>query len=263
MITGTILDEIIAHKRVEIAREKERQPPAAVRDAAAHAAAPRDFLTTLRAPGVSLIAEVKRASPSAGDLRPDLDPAGQAGIYESNGAAAISVLTDQRFFHGSLEDLHAIRSTVSLPVLRKDFILDPYQVAQARAHEADAILLIVVALDDASLHDLQAMAFDMGMAVLVEVHNREELDRALALDPRIIGINNRDLRTFDVSLATTASLRPHVPTGRCSLRRAASTPPPMYAGSATSASTRCSWAQPSLPQPTRRRWCGRWWRRES
>ncbi len=173
--------------------------------------APRDFLAALRAPGVSLIAEVKRASPSAGDLRPDLDPAGQAGIYESNGAAAISVLTDQRFFHGSLEDLHAIRSTVSLPVLRKDFILDPYQVAQARAHEADAILLIVAALDDASLRDLQALAFDMGMAVLVEVHNREELDRALALDPQIVGINNRDLRTFDVSLATTASLRPYVP----------------------------------------------------
>ncbi len=176
-------------------------------------ARPRDFLAALRAPGVSLIAEVKRASPSAGDLRPDLDPAGQAGIYESNGAAAISVLTDQRFFHGSLEDLHAIRSTVSLPVLRKDFILDPYQVAQARAHEADAILLIVAALDDASLRDLQALAFDMGMAVLVEVHNREELDRALGLDPQIIGINNRDLRTFDVSLATTANLRPYVPAG--------------------------------------------------
>ncbi len=209
--TATILDEIIAYKLQEIAHDKAVQPLATMRRAAASADQPRDFAAALRAPGIGLIAEVKRASPSKGTLRPDLDPETQAATYTGNGAAAISVLTDERFFRGSLADLRAVRNTVSIPVLRKDFVLDPYQVYQARAYGADAILLIVAALEDRALCDLQTLAHNLGMVALVEVHDRAELDRALAVSPQLIGINNRNLRTFDVSLDTTETLRPHVP----------------------------------------------------
>ncbi|HQE91934.1 MAG TPA: indole-3-glycerol phosphate synthase TrpC [Anaerolineae bacterium] len=208
---GTILDEIIAHKREEVARQKQARPPAAVIAEAASAPPPRDFLAALQTPGVSLIAEVKKASPSKGLLCPDFDPLGLARAYAANGAAAISVLTDARFFQGSLDDLRAVRQAVNVPVLRKDFIIDPTQVYEARAAGADAALLIVAALDDATLHDLYVLIRQLGMAALIEVHNAAELERALSLHPRLVGVNNRDLRTFHVTLDTTAALRPHIP----------------------------------------------------
>jgi indole-3-glycerol phosphate synthase len=211
----TILDEITRWKRGEIARAKAAMPLAAIHAEMATAPPPRDFAATLGAPGISLIAEVKRASPSKGVLRPDLDPVTLARAYEVSGAAAVSVLTDEHYFQGSLDDLRAVRQSVDLPVLRKDFVLDPYQVSQARAAGADAVLLIVAALDDQTLQALLNQVEDMGMAALVEVHNAAELERALDADVapgrRIIGVNNRDLRTFEVDLATTQKLRPLVP----------------------------------------------------
>lgn len=215
MATATILEEIIDWKRGEVERCKAALPPELVQAEAAQAPAPRDFVGALRQRGVSLIAEVKRASPSKGLLRPGLDAASLARAYEANGAAAISVLTDQRYFQGSLDDLRAVRQTVSLPLLRKGFIVDPYQVYQARAAGADAVLLIVAALDDGALQTLHRLAEDLGMAVLVEVHDAAELFQALKIEPvhgrRIVGINNRNLCTFEVSLETTARLRPLVP----------------------------------------------------
>ncbi|MGC9347844.1 MAG: indole-3-glycerol phosphate synthase TrpC [Anaerolineae bacterium] len=208
---STILDTIVAHKRKELARRRRADELAAVRSEAAAAPPPRDFAAALQAPGVSLIAEIKRASPSAGSLRLDLDPVALARIYAEHGAAAISVLTDARFFAGSLDDLRAVRAAVAVPTLRKDFILDPYQVYEARAAGADAVLLIVAALSDARLRELHALVNRLGMAALVEVHNRTELKRALEITPRVIGINNRDLRTFEVSLDTTEALGQLVP----------------------------------------------------
>jgi indole-3-glycerol phosphate synthase len=213
----TILDEIIRWKREEIARARSAVPLAALRARMASLSPPRDLAAALRSsrrPGagpVRLIAEIKRASPSKGFLRPDLDPVALAGAFEANGAAAISVLTDQRFFRGSLEDLRAVRQSVSLPVLRKDFVLDAYQVYEARAAGADAILLIVTALDDNDLQRFHDLACELGMSVLVEVHDGVELQRALAIGPSVVGVNNRDLRTFEVDLETTARLRPLVP----------------------------------------------------
>jgi indole-3-glycerol phosphate synthase len=162
-------------------------------------------------PSVRLIAEIKRASPSRGPLRADLDPVALATVYEANGAAAVSVLTDCRFFRGSLADLRAVRAQTTLPVLRKDFVIDPYQVYEARAAGADAILLIVAALDARQLADLYDLARELGMDALVEVHSEAELGRALSVEPAIVGVNNRDLRTFEVDLETTARLRPLVP----------------------------------------------------
>lgn len=208
MARPTILDEILHWKRGEIERCKATVPLEAVRAESSRAPAPRDFEAALRRPGISLIAEIKRASPSKGSLRPDLDPVALAREYESSGAAAISVLTDERFFQGSLDDLQVVRKKVNLPVLRKDFILDPYQVYQARAAGADAILLIVAALSDDALQTLHRLSADLGMAALVEVHSTAELERALKVGPRIVGVNNRDLRTFKVDLETTARLRP-------------------------------------------------------
>ncbi|MGC9396564.1 MAG: indole-3-glycerol phosphate synthase TrpC [Anaerolineae bacterium] len=213
MQTGTILDKIITHKREEVDRQKQVKPLSAWVAEAESSPAPRNFLAALRAPGVSLIAEVKKASPSKGLLCPDFDPARLARTYDANGAAAISVLTDARFFQGSLDDLRAVRQAVDVPVLRKDFFVDAYQVYEARAAGADAVLLIVAALDDATLHDLYALIRQLGMAALIEVHNAAEVERALALEPRLIGVNNRDLRTFHVTLDTTAALRPRVPDG--------------------------------------------------
>ncbi|MGD8627288.1 MAG: bifunctional indole-3-glycerol-phosphate synthase TrpC/phosphoribosylanthranilate isomerase TrpF [Anaerolineae bacterium] len=217
MAAPTILDEILHWKRAEVERRKEAVPLEAVRAAAAQAPPPRDLAAALRAPGVGLIAEVKRASPSKGALRPDLDAAALAGEYEAAGAAAISVLTDRRFFQGGLNDLRAVGANTGLPVLCKDFFLDPYQVYEARAAGADAILLIVAALDDEGLAALARLAAGLGLATLIEVHDGAELDRALAAVPagegRIVGINNRDLHTFRVSLDTTARLRDRVPAG--------------------------------------------------
>jgi len=213
MARPAILDEIIRWKRGEIERCKEAAALATVQAASAQALAPRDFGAAVRQPGVSLIAEIKRASPSRGLLRPDLDPVALAREYESGGASAISVLTDEHFFQGSLDHLRAVRQSVSLPVLRKDFILDPYQIYEARAAGADAILLIVAALDDDALQSLHRLAAELGLAALVEVHNAAELGRALCVGPSIIGVNNRDLQTFEVTLDTTARLRPLIPVG--------------------------------------------------
>jgi indole-3-glycerol phosphate synthase len=206
--TGTILDEILDWKQAEVAQTKCDRPLAGVRAELALAPPPRDMAAALRAPGISLIAEIKRASPSKGPLRPGLNAQSLASIYAASGASAISVLTDARFFQGSLQDLRTVRQAVDLPVLRKEFVIDPYQVYEARAAGADALLLIVAALGDAELRSLYRLTEELGMAALVEVHNGNELERALALGPRIVGINNRDLRTFEVSLGTTERLRP-------------------------------------------------------
>lgn len=213
----TILDEIVRWKRHEVERNKSIVPLQDVCARAKQSLPPRDLVAALCKPGVSLIAEIKRASPSKGLLRPDLDAVALAGEYADQGAAAISVLTDERYFQGSLDDLRAVRQSVGLPVLRKDFVLDPYQVYEARAAGADALLLIVAALDDDELKVLSRLAHKLGMAALVEVHDGAELARALrvdlASDRRIIGVNNRNLHTFEVDLETTARLRPLIPAG--------------------------------------------------
>lgn len=210
------LDSIVAHKRKELAGWKAAVPQARLEEAAARQAPPLDFAAVLRQPGVSLIAEVKRASPSRGLLRPELDPGQLAMTYVEGGAAAISVLTDERFFQGSLSDLAAVKAALrqagrEVPALRKDFIFDAYQVYQARAYRADAVLLIAAILDAEELAELLALARKLGMEALVEVHCEEELDRVLPLGPSIIGVNNRDLQDFSVDLATTLRLRPHIP----------------------------------------------------
>jgi indole-3-glycerol phosphate synthase len=208
----TILDEIVDWKRQEVAHRQHVIPLADVQADVPRAPTPRDMVAALRSPGVSLIAEVKRASPSKGLLRPDLDPVALAREYEANGASAISVLTDERFFGGRLAHLRAVRREVpSVPVLRKDFVLEAYQVFEARAAGADAVLLIVAALNDDELQSLYRLVRRLDMAALVEVHDEAELVRALAIEPRIVGVNNRDLRTFRVDLETTAQLRALIP----------------------------------------------------
>jgi indole-3-glycerol phosphate synthase len=213
-----ILARIVATKAEEVAAARRDRPFAGVTAAARAAGTPRDFEAALRAriaTGMSaVIAEVKKASPSRGVLRADFDPAAIARSYEIGGAACLSVLTDRQYFQGAPDHLTAARVACVLPVLRKDFIVDEYQVAEARALGADAILLIVAALDDTRLAALEACARDFGMAVLVEVHDHGELDRALQLETGLVGINNRNLRTFDVSLATTLDLAPRVPADR-------------------------------------------------
>jgi indole-3-glycerol phosphate synthase len=204
-----ILDRILVEKRKEVEALRERyrdwRPPAAppVR---------RDFRAALRGEGIALIAEFKRRSPSRGEIRPAADPIGMARSYEAAGAAALSVLTDERFFGGSLADLNVVRGAVELPVLRKDFIIDPCQVAESALPEGpDALLLIAAALEGERLRSLRRMAELCGQAALVEVHTEQEVDRALESGAEIIGINNRDLRTFEVSLDTTFRLRPRIP----------------------------------------------------
>jgi indole-3-glycerol phosphate synthase len=207
-----ILARILATKADEIAAAKRARPQREIEAAAREAPTPRDFEGALRAmiaagrPAV--IAEIKKASPSRGVLRADFDPPAIAASYARGGAACLSVLTDRQYFEGAPEFLTAARAAAPLPVLRKDFIVDDYQIAEARALGADAILLIVAALDDARMRSLESCARDLGMAVLVEVHDASELDRALALATPLIGINNRNLRTFEVSLATTLDLLP-------------------------------------------------------
>ncbi len=205
-----VLETIVRTKREEVTRLRER---AGVVEAALEGAPPvRPFREALAAgPSVALIAECKRRSPGAGPIRPDLDPVDLAAAYRRAGASALSVLTDERHFGGSLEDLRAVRAAVPLPVLRKDFVLDPLQVREARAAGADAILLIVRILDDASLRLLHDEATAHGMDVLVEVHDRAELERAIALGADLIGINNRDLSTFETRLDTTLALAASVP----------------------------------------------------
>lgn len=220
---ANILEEIFAHKREEVARRKVEQPLNAVRSAAESAGPPLDLVNAVRARVVAgspayprLIAEVKKASPSRGLLAPDFDPLRLARLYQENGAAAISVLTDERYFQGSLEYLRQIAALrPRLPLLRKDFVYDPYQVYEARLAGADAVLLIVAMLAPTQLQELHALARELGMAALVEVHSETEMRAALDCNPALVGINNRDLRDFSVHLETTLRLRPLAPPGVC------------------------------------------------
>jgi indole-3-glycerol phosphate synthase len=201
----SILERIFTAKRAELEAERVAVPLEAMRQAARRAPQPRDFLAALRARRPAIIAEIKRASPSKGDILPGLDPAAVARDYAASGAAAISVLTD-RHFKGSLEDLRAVRAAVDLPLLRKDFIFDLYQIHQARAAGADCILLIAAMLNEADLAALYATARDLGLQALVEVHNQEELRAADRAGAEIVGVNNRDLHTFATDIAVTERL---------------------------------------------------------
>jgi indole-3-glycerol phosphate synthase len=211
--TETILDRIVADKREELAAAQARTPFAAKREQAEASALPRGFARALRGPRIALIAEVKKASPSRGVLRADFDPVWLAQRYAEGGAAAISVLTDEKHFQGSLEHLAAVRAALpeGPPLLRKDFIFDAYQLYEARANGADAALLIVAVLEDALLRDLLAIASALGLDALVEVHDEREMARAATANASLIGINNRDLRSFTVDLETTERLRPLAP----------------------------------------------------
>lgn len=213
----TFLERIVASTRLELAERQARVSLEAMRERAAEAPAPRDFAAALRARiggTARLIAEVKRASPSKGMLAEQFEPVAQATAYAAGGAAAISVLTEPRYFLGSLEHLSAVRAAVGIPVLRKDFLLDPYQVYEARAAGADAALLILAMLDDALAAELLALIRALGMEALVEAHNAAEVERAVRLGARVIGVNARDLRTFDVDTAVVRRLRALVPADR-------------------------------------------------
>jgi len=205
-----ILERIVEQKRCEVARLPAQPPTAAeLRAALQRRGRRRDFLAALRRPragDIALIAEVKKASPSAGVICPDFDPVGLARAYEAAGATCLSVLTDAPFFQGSLRHLRQIREAVGLPLLRKDFIIDARQIAEAVEWGADAILLIAAILDDARLRQFHTLATQAGLAALVEVHDEAELDRAVAAGATLLGVNNRDLRTFQVDLATTERL---------------------------------------------------------
>jgi len=209
-----ILDDILAETRRTVARAKEARPLAALVREAEAAPPPRGFAPALRGEDIACIAEFKRRSPSAGWIREQGDPVQIARAYEAAGAAALSVLTDGPFFGGALADLGLARTAVGLPALRKDFMVDPYQVPEARAAGADAILLIVAALEDRELSALLAEAERFRLDVLVEAHDGAEVDRAVALGAKIIGINHRDLRTFEMDMSLAARLRDRIPADR-------------------------------------------------
>lgn len=213
-----ILEKILAVKREEVAAAKQKRSLEAVRDDAGNAGVPRDFLGALHikiSGGMpAVIAEIKKASPSKGLLRADFDPVEIARTYARHGAACLSVLTDAEFFQGSRDYLVVAREASGLPVLRKDFMIDPYQIYEARAMGADCVLLIVAALDDDSMIALERVAIGLGMAVLVEVHDANEFARALKLQTPLLGINNRNLRTFETRLETTLDLLDRIPQGK-------------------------------------------------
>ncbi|MBJ6609382.1 MAG: indole-3-glycerol phosphate synthase TrpC [Candidatus Thiothrix moscowensis] len=215
MSTSDILQKILQTKQEEIATRSAVRGLAQIRDDAASGLPVRGFLTAMRrkiAVGEpAIIAEIKKASPSKGIIRPDFDPPAIAQSYAQGGAACLSILTDAHYFQGHERYLQAARTACNLPVIRKDFIVDPYQVYEARAIDADCILLIVAALDDAQLQTLYQLATELGMDVLIEVHDRAEMERALRLNAPLIGINNRNLRTFATSLQTTIDLLADVP----------------------------------------------------
>lgn len=207
-----ILNRIVAHKRIELAAQKSEMPLPELQALARDAEPTRDFASAVTGAGdVRLIAEIKKASPSKGVIRPDFDHRGAAREYAEAGVDAISVLTDERFFQGALSYIADVRELAPVPVLRKDFTLDAYHVWQARAAGADAILLIVAILTDDELRELSALAADLGLACLVETHDSDEMSRARDMGARIVGINNRDLRTFHTSLDTTFALRDEAP----------------------------------------------------
>ncbi len=213
-----ILEKIISTKRRELKAALKAEPLLAIRAAAESMPPPRDFIGAIRAKiaagNAAVIAEIKKASPSKGVIRADFNPAEIAKSYELGGAACLSVLTDVEYFQGSTDYLKQARAACNLPVLRKDFMIDTYQVYEARAMGADCILLIAAAIDLDKMRELESVARDLGMAVLVEVHNAEELDLALQLETPLLGINNRNLRTFDVTLQTTLDLLAHIPAGK-------------------------------------------------
>ena len=213
-----ILNQIVAAKRAEVASALERKSLAAVRADAESRVLTRDFEAALRAKVTggqsAVIAEIKKASPSKGVLREDFVPADIAQTYAEHGAACLSVLTDSQFYQGSVEFLKQARASCQLPGLRKDFLVDPYQVYESRAMGADAVLLIAACLDDQQMKDMEAIARDLYMSVLVEVHDAAELERALALKTPLIGVNNRNLRTFETSLETTLALVDKLPADR-------------------------------------------------
>ncbi|MDA8231726.1 MAG: indole-3-glycerol phosphate synthase TrpC [Magnetospirillum sp.] len=216
--TATVLDRICAEKRREVAEHKTRRPIQELLKRAKDQAPPRGFAAALRrdaaARGIALITEIKKASPSAGIIRPNFDPAALARAYQRGGSTCLSVLTDQRFFQGSEADLGAARAACELPVLRKDFMVDPYQIVEARALGADCVLLIAASLTDAEMAQMEEIALGYEMDVLVEVHDEAELDRALKLKTPLVGVNNRNLKTMKTDLATTERLAPLVPAER-------------------------------------------------
>ena len=213
-----VLAEICASKREHVERLKERRPLSAVLEAAEKAGPPRGFYAALAnavaSGGYGLVAEIKRASPSAGVIRSDFDPVALARAYEKGGATCLSVLTDAEYFQGSGADLMAARTATGLPVLHKDFVIDVYQIAEARALGADCVLLIMAALGDGLARELEGAAMAYGMDVLIEVHDGAELERALKLAAPLIGVNNRDLKTLKIDLSTTERLARRVPQGR-------------------------------------------------
>jgi indole-3-glycerol phosphate synthase len=212
---ATILDKIVATKRQEVERAKVFIPEARLREQLGSAPPVRDFLGALAAPGpIRLIAEVKKASPSKGIIRADFDPVAIAQTYQAHGASCISVLTDEQYFQGSLEYLRQVRAAVGLPVLRKDFVIDPYQVLEGRAAGADAVLLIAECLDDGQLQSLHDAIVGLGMAPLVELYEPENLARVLRIGARLIGVNNRNLHTFTVDLEHTLRLKRAIPADR-------------------------------------------------
>jgi indole-3-glycerol phosphate synthase len=209
---STILDRILSTKRQELAAAKSARPLRELRAALAEAPPPRDFFAALSGGGpIKLIAEVKRASPSQGLIRADFDPVAIAGVYQRHGATCLSVLTDAPYFQGSLEYLRAIRRAVDLPLLRKDFLLDPYQLLEAREAGADAVLLIAECLSAGELRDLHGQALELGLTPLVEFYEAGNLDQVLAAGARLVGVNNRDLRSFHTDLQHTVRMRARVP----------------------------------------------------
>ncbi len=210
----SVLERILEVKRGEIAAAKERSPLATMQARAQAAPPVRDFVAALRARKPAVIAEIKKASPSRGVLREDFDPAAIAKSYEKAGAACISVLTDRQFFQGDAAHLVAARAACALPILRKDFVIEPYQVLESRAFGADCILLIAACLTQDRMIELESAAASLAMAVLVEVHDATELEAALALRTPLIGVNNRNLKTFETRLETTLELLPRIPPSR-------------------------------------------------
>jgi len=209
-VLATILDKIVETKKEELTRDKRNISAADIKKRALDAEPARPFLKALQSSQLNIIAEIKKASPSLGVIREDFDPLAIAHAYEENGARCLSVLTDEQYFKGSLAYINKIKKYVKLPCLRKDFTIHDYQIFQARAFGADAVLLIAAILEDSQLKDYQALAQELGMACLIEVHDAFELQKVNSIKPELIGVNNRDLKTFKVDIETSLNLLPHM-----------------------------------------------------